>query len=37
MENTGLIIMLLFGITFIGVLSTKYKFPFPIVLVQLSE
>lgn len=25
--------MLLFGITFLGVLSNKYKFPFPIVLV----
>ena len=33
MENIGLIIMLLFGISFLGVLSTKYKFPFPIVLV----
>ena len=33
MENIGLIIMLLFGITFLGILSTKYKFPFPIVLV----
>ncbi|CAN5813647.1 Na+/H+ antiporter [soil metagenome] len=33
MENIGVIIMLLFGITFLGVLSNKYKFPFPIVLV----
>jgi len=33
MENISLIIMLLFGITFLGVLSNKYKFPFPIVLV----
>ena len=33
MENIGLIIMLLFAITFLGVLSTRYKFPFPIVLV----
>ncbi|HET6994409.1 MAG TPA: Na+/H+ antiporter [Chitinophagaceae bacterium] len=33
MENIGLIIILLFGITFLGVLSTKYKFPFPIILV----
>ena len=33
MENIGLIIMLLFGITFLGVLSNKYKFSFPIVLV----
>jgi monovalent cation/hydrogen antiporter len=33
MNNIGLIIMLMFGITFLAVLSTKYKFPFPIVLV----
>jgi CPA1 family monovalent cation:H+ antiporter len=33
MENIGIIIMLLFGITFLGVLSNKYKFPFPIILV----
>lgn len=33
MENIALIVMLLFGITFLGVLSTKYKFPFPIALV----
>lgn len=33
MENIGLIVMLLFGISFIGILSHKYKFPFPIVLV----
>lgn len=33
MENVALIVMLLFGITFLGVLSTKYKFPFPIILV----
>ncbi|MES2429993.1 MAG: Na+/H+ antiporter [Bacteroidota bacterium] len=33
MENIGLIVMLLFGITFMGVLSTRYKFPFPIILV----
>lgn len=33
MENISLIIMLMFGITFIGVLSNKYKFPFPIALV----
>ncbi|MDR3716381.1 MAG: Na+/H+ antiporter [Puia sp.] len=33
MENIGLIVMLLFGITFLGVLSNKYKFPFPIALV----
>lgn len=33
MENISLIVMLLFGITFIGLLSNRYKFPFPIVLV----
>jgi Na+/H+ antiporter len=33
MENIALIVMLLFGITFLGVLSNKYKFPFPIILV----
>src|ERR1044071_6156469 len=33
MENVSIIVMLLFGITFLGVLSNKYKFPFPIVLV----
>lgn len=33
MENIGLIIMLLFGITFLGILSTKFRFPFPIILV----
>lgn len=33
MENIALIVMLLFGITFLAVLSNKYKFPFPIVLV----
>lgn len=33
MENIGVIIMLLFGISFLGVLSSKYNFPFPIVLV----
>jgi monovalent cation/hydrogen antiporter len=33
MENFSLIIMLLFGITFLSVLSKKYKFQFPIVLV----
>jgi Na+/H+ antiporter len=32
-ENITIIIMLLFGITFLGVLSNKYKFPFPIALV----
>lgn len=33
MENITIIVILLFGITFLGVLSHKYKFPFPIVLV----
>ena len=33
MENFSLIIFLLFGITFLGLLSYRYKFPFPIVLV----
>ncbi|MFT3911679.1 MAG: Na+/H+ antiporter [Ferruginibacter sp.] len=33
MENIGLIVMLMFAITFLGLLSNKYKFPFPIVLV----
>lgn len=33
MENTTIIVLLLFGITFIGILSGKYKFPLPIALV----
>ena len=33
MENVSLIILLLFGITFLGLLSNRYKFPFPIVLI----
>ncbi len=33
MENTAIIIMLLFGIAFIGLLSNRYKFPLPIALV----
>ena len=33
MENVTVIILLLFGIAFIGILSNKYKFPFPIALV----
>jgi monovalent cation/hydrogen antiporter len=33
MENVSLIILLLFGITFLGLLSYRYSFPFPIVLV----
>ncbi len=33
MNDVGLITMLLFGVTFLAVLSNRYKFPFPIVLV----
>ncbi|MEP6684330.1 MAG: Na+/H+ antiporter [Parafilimonas sp.] len=33
MENVSVIIILLFAITFLGVISNKYKFPFPIILV----
>jgi len=33
MENVSLILLLLFGITFLGLLSYRYKFPFLIVLV----
>ncbi len=33
MENITIIIILLFGIAFLGILSNKYKFPFPIALV----
>ncbi|MBK7431567.1 MAG: Na+/H+ antiporter [Bacteroidia bacterium] len=33
MENVSIIVILLFGITFLGILSKKYNFPFPIVLV----
>jgi CPA1 family monovalent cation:H+ antiporter len=33
MQNVAIIVLLLFGITFLGVLSNRYKFPFPIVLV----
>lgn len=33
MENITIIIMMLFGIAFLGILSNKYNFPFPIVLV----
>lgn len=33
MENVSLIILLLFGITFLGLVSNRYNFPFPIVLV----
>ena len=33
MENITVIVILLFGVAFLGILSNKYKFPFPIVLV----
>jgi Na+/H+ antiporter len=33
MENTTIIILLLFGMAFIGLLSNRYKFPLPIALV----
>ncbi len=33
MEDVSLIVILLFGITFLGILSTKFKLPFPITLV----
>lgn len=33
MEDISLVILLLFGILFIGILSNRYKFPFPIILV----
>ncbi|HTN36891.1 MAG TPA: Na+/H+ antiporter [Arachidicoccus sp.] len=33
MENITLVIILLFVITFLGILSKRFKFPFPIVLV----
>lgn len=33
MENLSIIVLLLFGVAFLGILSNRYKFPFPIVLV----
>ena len=33
MENVTLILLLLFGITFLALFSYRYKFPFPILLV----
>lgn len=33
MENITIIIIMLFGVAFLGILSNKYKFPFPIALV----
>ena len=32
MDKFSLVILLLFGISFLGLLSNRYKFPFPIVL-----
>lgn len=33
MQNVSLVLILLFGITFLGILSNRFRFPFPIVLV----
>src|SRR4051812_42512732 len=33
MENIALIVLLLFGVSFLAVLSRRFKFPFPIALV----
>src|SRR5262245_56579673 len=33
MENVELIVLLLFGVTFLAVISNKFRFPFPILLV----
>lgn len=33
MENVTIVVMMLFGISFLGILSNRYKFPFPIVLI----
>jgi monovalent cation/hydrogen antiporter len=33
MDNIALVVLLLFGVAFLGVLSDRYKFPFPIALV----
>src|SRR5689334_2680214 len=33
MEKVSIIVILLFGITFLGILSNKFKFPFHIILV----
>src|SRR5687767_8654943 len=33
MENITLIIILLFGVAFLGIVSDRFKFPFPIMLV----
>lgn len=36
MENITIIVLLLFGIAFLGILSNKYKLPFPIALVIIG-
>jgi CPA1 family monovalent cation:H+ antiporter len=33
MENIALIVLLLFGVAFLGIVSNRFKFPFPIALV----
>src|SRR4026209_1664761 len=33
MQNVTIVVVLLFGIAFLGVLSQRVKFPFPIILV----
>ena len=33
MDNVSVIVMLLFGIAFLGILSNRFRFPFPIALV----
>jgi CPA1 family monovalent cation:H+ antiporter len=33
MENVEIIVLLLFGVTFLALLSYRYRFPFPIVLI----
>lgn len=33
MDNVSIILFLLFGITFLSVITTKYKFPYPVALV----
>src|ERR1044071_4460730 len=33
MQNVTIVVVLLFGIAFLGILSRRFKFPFPIILV----
>jgi monovalent cation/hydrogen antiporter len=33
MEKIALVVLLLFGVSFLGILSNRYKFPFPVALV----